>query len=83
MQDDGPGVHSEDIDKIFSADVKATKNQKAGHGVGLNLSRKLAAYMGGELRYISNSTGAEFQLDAKFDVAVKVVQPKQVNYSLN
>ena len=60
VQDDGPGVHPEDIEKIFSADVKVAKNQKAGHGVGLNLSSKLATYMGGELRYISNSTGAEF-----------------------
>ena len=76
VQDDGPGVDPEDIKKLFSHDFKASKNQKQGHGVGLNLSKKLANLMGGELRYIQNSTGAEFQLDVKFQTAIKKVKQK-------
>ena len=71
VQDDGPGVDPNDIKNLFSPDFKASKNKKEGHGVGLNLSKKLANLMGGELRYIQNLTGAEFLLNIVLKTAVK------------
>jgi len=56
VEDQGPGVPPEDVDRIF--DVYQTKAEEGkGSGLGLPLSRRLARLLGGELRALSRPEG--------------------------
>lgn len=52
IEDTGPGIRSEDLDRIFDPFTRfGTRDRvgKAGTGLGLHLSRKLAEQMGGRI----------------------------------
>jgi len=49
VEDQGPGIPSEDLERIFGEWVRASTRERRGMGIGLTLSRRLAEYMGGAL----------------------------------
>ncbi len=56
VQDTGPGIPSEDIDRLFE-DFEQTdvgRREKSGTGLGLSISRKLVELMGGNIAVTSN-----------------------------
>ena len=55
VEDEGPGIGPEDVERIF--DIYQTKAVEEGQGTGLGLplSRRLARLLGGELRAISRA----------------------------
>lgn len=54
IQDNGTGVSSENLKKIFERGVTG-KDNREGHGIGLWLSGKLASEIGGVLTIVNNS----------------------------
>ena len=62
VEDEGPGVAPDDVDRIFDIyQTKAGEGQK-GSGVGLPLSRRLAKLLGGDLIAVSRDGGGCFIL---------------------
>jgi len=64
VQDHGPGVAEEEVERIF--DVYQTKagEEGKGSGLGLPLSRRLARLLGGELLAVAeDGTGGRFVLE--------------------
>ena len=63
IEDEGPGVPEEDVDRIF--DIYQTKagDGAKGSGLGLPLSRRLARLLGGELRAEHRAGGGLFVLE--------------------
>ncbi|MEO8636143.1 MAG: GAF domain-containing sensor histidine kinase [Gemmatimonadales bacterium] len=63
IEDEGPGVPDEDLDRIF--DIYQTKaGEGKGSGLGLPLSRRLAQLLGGELRCLAGADrGGRFILE--------------------
>ena len=49
VEDQGPGIPPEDLERIFGEWVRASTRERRGMGIGLTLSRRLAEYMGGAL----------------------------------
>jgi len=63
IEDEGPGVPAEDLDRIFDIyQTKAGEGAK-GSGLGLPLSRRLARLLGGELRAEHRAGGGRFVLE--------------------
>lgn len=60
VADDGPGVPSSMASRLFERGVRGPDSP--GHGLGLHIAHKLAAEMGGELRLVSTTRGASFEL---------------------
>lgn len=57
VEDEGPGVTPDDVDRIFDIyQTKAGEGEK-GSGVGLPLSRRLAKLLGGDLIAVSRDGG--------------------------
>lgn len=67
IEDEGPGVLTDDLERIF--DIYQTKAEDGkGSGLGLPLSRRLARLLGGELRAeIGQSGGGCFVLQLPVD----------------
>ena len=65
VADDGPGIHPEEIERIFEKFYRGAEQsgRSAGHGLGLYSARTLTRALGGEL-HASNRPegGAEFTL---------------------
>lgn len=58
VADQGPGIPSEDQERIFGEYQKGTAGRRrSGMGIGLTLSRRLAEYMGGALT-VRSAAGA-------------------------
>ena len=75
VEDTGIGIPPESIDKIFSpfqqADASITR-RFGGSGLGLNISKRLAEFMGGTLHLESSvGQGTTFTLDISFEVQEK------------
>ena len=49
VADTGPGISSEDQERVFQAFERGTKANDAGAGLGLTISLRLAQLMGGEI----------------------------------
>lgn len=63
VEDQGPGIPPEDLERIFGEWVRASTRERRGMGIGLTLSRRLAEYMGGALTARSKvGTGSTFTL---------------------
>ncbi len=52
LTDEGPGIKPEDVERIFDIYVTSAGEERAGHGLGLPLSRRLARLLGGDLAAI-------------------------------
>ncbi|MGH7619098.1 MAG: sensor histidine kinase, partial [Gemmatimonadaceae bacterium] len=50
VEDEGPGVPADDVERIFDVYVTKASEKSVGLGLGLPLSRRLARLLGGELR---------------------------------
>ena len=50
VEDEGPGVDPDDLERIFDIYVTTAGEEAQGLGLGLPLSRRLARLLGGELR---------------------------------
>jgi len=66
IEDDGPGISSEDADRVFHAFVRLrteTQENKSGFGLGLAIVHRIMKWHGGEVA-VSQSTlgGAKFEL---------------------
>jgi signal transduction histidine kinase len=81
VSDEGPGVDPEELQKLFTAQFKP--KSKNGNGVGLQLSKKIAGHMGGDLRYFRRSRGSEFELSFEADVCRENLVAKQVTTNFN
>jgi signal transduction histidine kinase len=57
VEDEGPGVPAEDLERIFDIYVTKVDEESRGLGLGLPLSRRLARLLGGELRAVSHPGG--------------------------
>jgi signal transduction histidine kinase len=53
VEDQGPGIEPEDLERIFGEWVRASTRERRGMGIGLTLSRRLAEHMGGALTVTS------------------------------
>jgi signal transduction histidine kinase len=53
VEDEGPGVPSDDVERIFDIYVTKPGEESRGLGLGLPLSRRLAQLLGGELHAVS------------------------------
>jgi len=65
VADDGPGIHPEEMERIFEKFYRGAREsgRSAGHGLGLYSARTLAHALGGELRAdIRPGGGALFTL---------------------
>ncbi|MEI7432246.1 MAG: ATP-binding protein, partial [Betaproteobacteria bacterium] len=49
IHDSGPGIHDEEIERIFEPFVRGSTAQVGGSGVGLTIARMLTDLMGGEM----------------------------------
>jgi signal transduction histidine kinase len=50
VEDDGPGIASEDREKVFARFTRLEGSRASGTGLGLAIARELAERMGGEIR---------------------------------
>ncbi len=62
VTDQGPGVSPEDAERIFDIYVTTAGEERAGHGLGLPLSRRLARLLGGDLLAIPTRGSGRFVL---------------------
>jgi signal transduction histidine kinase len=63
IDDQGPGVAEEDLEKIFDIYYTAAGSVQTGTGVGLPLSRRLARLLGGDLSAVARpQVGGRFVL---------------------
>jgi signal transduction histidine kinase len=53
VEDEGPGVSADDVERIFDIYVTKVDEESRGLGLGLPLSRRLARLLGGELHAVS------------------------------
>ncbi|HET9798773.1 MAG TPA: ATP-binding protein, partial [Gemmatimonadaceae bacterium] len=53
VEDEGPGVPPNDVERIFDIYVTKADEESRGLGLGLPLSRRLARLLGGELHAVS------------------------------
>jgi signal transduction histidine kinase len=49
VEDEGPGIAPEDLERIFGEWVRGPSRERRGMGIGLTLSRRLAEHLGGGL----------------------------------
>lgn len=64
VSDDGGGVSSEDVERIFEPYQRAegASIKKGSVGLGLSVARRLARLMGGDLDYVQDGQWATFRL---------------------
>lgn len=90
MKDHGIGISDEDRQHLFKAyfktkDEKSKQMNKTSHGLGLNICKKIALNLGGDLVLRdSEAIGCLFELSltltvVKSDKEASQTRPKQVN----
>ena len=62
VEDQGSGVRAEDRERIFDVYYTTAGEERAGHGLGLPLSRRLARLLGGDLSADADSGHGAFVL---------------------
>ena len=61
VADDGPGVPTELVPKVFDPFTRGGRTEVEGSGLGLSIAKRLCGAMGGDIRYEPNEpTGARF-----------------------
>ena len=82
VRDSGIGIHNEDIERIFSeyGQLDTTAHRRAGgSGLGLNIARRIAELMGGNLSVVSEkSKGSVFTLCLR----QKIASERQIGHEL-
>jgi signal transduction histidine kinase len=63
VDNDGPGVPPDEIERIFDVYVSKKEGDAHGVGLGLPLSRRLARLLGGELRAVPLPDRGRFVLE--------------------
>jgi signal transduction histidine kinase len=63
VDNDGPGVPPDEVERIFDIYVSKKEGEAQGVGLGLPLSRRLARLLGGELRAVPLPDRGRFVLD--------------------
>ena len=63
VENDGPGVPPDEVERIFDIYVSKKEGEAQGVGLGLPLSRRLARLLGGELRAVSLPDRGRFVLE--------------------
>ena len=83
VEDTGPGIPPEDLDKLFQAfsQTESGKQSQEGTGLGLSISQKFVEVMGGEMRVSSQvGQGTMFGFEINFsEVEAAEVESLQVN----
>jgi signal transduction histidine kinase/HAMP domain-containing protein/response regulator of citrate/malate metabolism len=72
VEDTGPGIAPEEMEKLFEAFAQTETGRKAqeGTGLGLPISRKFVQLMGGDIKVASKSgQGAAFTFDLNVKIA--------------
>jgi len=69
VEDEGPGIAEEDIERVFDIYFTKSGGESGGSGLGLPLSRRLARLLGGEL-----SAGNREQGGARFILQLPMVE---------
>jgi GAF domain-containing protein/DNA-binding response OmpR family regulator len=98
IEDTGPGIASEEIDKLFEpfAQTETGRKSQEGTGLGLPISRKFVRLMGGDISVTSTvglGTSFNFHIQvksaesseiqpAKFDRRIIGLAPGQPNYRI-
>jgi signal transduction histidine kinase len=49
VEDDGPGVGAEHVERVFDRFYRGDAGQASGSGLGLAIARELAVHMGGSI----------------------------------
>jgi signal transduction histidine kinase len=57
VEDEGPGVESEEVDRIFDVYQTNAGEEGRGSGLGLPLSRRLARLLGGDIEAVARGAG--------------------------
>src|SRR5439155_22271943 len=62
VEDDGPGVHEGESERIFEAGLRGTAGQNGGGGAGLGLAlaRRLARAASGDVEALPSGAGGRF-----------------------
>lgn len=63
VEDDGPGIPSEHLDRVFQRFYRVEGNQASGSGLGLAIANELAGRMGGAVTVESRPGATTFTLD--------------------
>jgi signal transduction histidine kinase len=63
VEDDGPGIPHEHVDRIFQRFYRVEGGQASGSGLGLAIARELAGLMGGTLAVSSRPGATAFALE--------------------
>jgi signal transduction histidine kinase len=63
VDNDGPGVPPDEVERIFDIYVSKKEGEAQGVGLGLPLSRRLARLLGGELRAVPLADQGRFVLE--------------------
>jgi signal transduction histidine kinase len=63
VDNDGPGVPDDEVERIFDIYVSKKEGDAQGVGLGLPLSRRLARLLGGELRAVPLAERGRFVLE--------------------
>lgn len=83
VEDSGPGIADDQVQKVFEAFVMAGDGmrQQEGVGLGLALSKQLAELMGGQLTVRSEvGKGSEFSFELPLrQASAAEVQPKEIH----
>jgi len=83
VQDEGCGIPSDRLDRIFEPFRQADANVAGNHGgtgLGLSISRRIARALGGELTVVSEEgVGSTFRFHARFGAVGKVTTPTRVS----
>lgn len=73
IRDDGPGVDSRDVERIFEPYATAHTGVSGSVGLGLAVARQLAVLMGGSLTYRRQDEESVFRLELPVDRATALV----------
>lgn len=70
--DTGPGIHAQDVERLFKAFEQAgtAKDRSGGTGLGLSITRQLVRAMNGEIRVESTpGSGTRFKVEVEGELA--------------
>jgi PAS domain S-box-containing protein len=82
VEDTGPGIGTEEIDKLFMSFEQTSTGRRSGSGTGLGLviSRQLARLMGGDVSVTSTeASGSVFRLVIPVNIGVAGMVAKKVD----